>query len=331
MREDAGPWLAGQSQQPEVADAMVRVDALRRVDELVSEWGGDLASLCHRSQIDPNVLCNRHAMFALRALANFFDRAAQDLGCPDFACRLAELQRGAGVFGPLDIAMRNAATPRQALEVLERCIRAYSPGIGCALAEPAAADGPPVVRCVAHLPGDAGSEAVRLHTLLTIAWVLRDIAGGNAIVSAQLPDALVLEPALLDHPVEGADPLIHDMAVNFIETRYPMQVDVLGARVRANMARLLAEGRSSAADAASTLGMHTRTLQRRLRAEGASFEIIRESARKELAWRYLRQGNLPLVHIARLLGFSESSVLSRNCFRWFGLSPRQVREESQTG
>jgi AraC-like DNA-binding protein len=77
---------------------------------------------------------------------------------------------------------------------------------------------------------------------------------------------------------------------------------------------------------ASMLGMHPRALQRRLRAEGESFEAIKDSVRREIALRYLKQSSLPLIRVARLLGYSETSALSRSCYRWFSASPRQLRD-----
>jgi AraC-like DNA-binding protein len=73
------------------------------------------------------------------------------------------------------------------------------------------------------------------------------------------------------------------------------------------------------------LGMHPRTLQRRLRAENKSFESIKDGVRRDVALRYLKQSSIPLIRIAKLLGYSETSALSRSCYRWFSASPRQLR------
>ena len=73
--------------------------------------------------------------------------------------------------------------------------------------------------------------------------------------------------------------------------------------------------------------MHPRTLQRRLREEGTSFEEIKDDVRRDAAARYLSQPDIPLTKVAALLGYSESSVLARSCRRWFDSSPRKVREQ----
>ena len=64
---------------------------------------------------------------------------------------------------------------------------------------------------------------------------------------------------------------------------------------------------------ASALGLHPRTLQRRLRDEGESFEGIKDSVRRDVALRYLQQPDVSLVRVTEILGYSETSVLSRSC------------------
>src|SRR3546814_18636327 len=89
--------------------------------------------------------------------------------------------------------------------------------------------------------------------------------------------------------------------------------------------RLLASGNCTNAEVASKLNMHPRTLQRRLKEEGSSFEAIKDDVRRDVAARYLSESDLPLTRISSLLGYSESSVLNRSCPRWFAKSPRQIR------
>jgi len=71
--------------------------------------------------------------------------------------------------------------------------------------------------------------------------------------------------------------------------------------------------------------MHPRTLQRRVREEGTTFEAIKDQARRDLAQRYLSQPDLPLTQITALLGYSEQSAFGRSCRRWFDMTPRQER------
>ena len=66
-------------------------------------------------------------------------------------------------------------------------------------------------------------------------------------------------------------------------------------------------------------------MQRRLTAEGTSFQLLLDDTRRELAQHYLGQKTVSLADIAYLLGFSDQSSFFRASRRWFGSSPRDYR------
>ncbi len=72
--------------------------------------------------------------------------------------------------------------------------------------------------------------------------------------------------------------------------------------------------------AAQRLGLSQRTLQRRLREEGTSFAAIVDATRHEMAVAYLARG-LPLVAVAELLGYAETTAFHHAFRRWTGKSP----------
>jgi AraC-like DNA-binding protein len=150
----------------------------------------------------------------------------------------------------------------------------------------------------------------------------------NATVRfGQSLDALLFDEHDFDLSLPGADPQLYEIATSFIDQRFPAAAMPLSARVRFAIARLLVEGKCTHEYVATALGLHLRTLQRRLREEGESFEAIRDNVRRDLALRYLQQPNVSLVKVTEILGYSETSVLSRSCHRWFSASPRKLRNE----
>jgi AraC-like DNA-binding protein len=102
----------------------------------------------------------------------------------------------------------------------------------------------------------------------------------------------------------------------------------IGLRVRSLLIRSLPEGEPTRAAVATAMAMSERTLHRRLEAEGTSFQKILDSARREMAERYMDRKDLSLAEIAFLLGFSDQSSLFRASKRWFGTSPGQRRIRS---
>lgn len=100
--------------------------------------------------------------------------------------------------------------------------------------------------------------------------------------------------------------------------------------VREQIRQRLLYGEPALEDVAEMLGMASWSLQRRLREQGLSFSQLVDNVRRELANRYLRQPQLPISHLALLLGYSETSAFSRAFRRWFGVSPRQWRREDSS-
>ncbi len=76
---------------------------------------------------------------------------------------------------------------------------------------------------------------------------------------------------------------------------------------------------------AQALNMSVRTLQRKLDAEGSSFQALLDSTRKSLAERWLREHHMNIQQIADALGFANPSAFTRAFKRWRGQSPEQFR------
>ena len=101
-------------------------------------------------------------------------------------------------------------------------------------------------------------------------------------------------------------------------------------QVRHAIEALLGTGTCGHRQVANALYMHPRTLQRRLKEEGTTFETIKDDARRDLAQRYLSQPDLPLTQVTALLDYSEQSALGRSCRRWFDTTPKGFRTRLST-
>jgi AraC-like DNA-binding protein len=70
-----------------------------------------------------------------------------------------------------------------------------------------------------------------------------------------------------------------------------------------------------------------RTLQRRLAAEGVSFQELLDEARKDAAARFLRERTLSACEVAYLVGYSEPAPFHRAFKRWYGTTPELFRKD----
>lgn len=80
---------------------------------------------------------------------------------------------------------------------------------------------------------------------------------------------------------------------------------------------------------AEKLDMTSRTLRRRLVAEGSNYQQILSEVRYQLAQEYLGTSNLPLEEISVLLGYSTPGNFTHAFKRWHGTPPRDYRQEAR--
>ena len=82
---------------------------------------------------------------------------------------------------------------------------------------------------------------------------------------------------------------------------------------------------------AAIIGISPRTLQRRLAEHDQSFSRMLQSVRFRTAQRLLRDCNMPIVEIARRLGYADSANFIRAFKRWSGVGPNQFRQLHYVG
>ena len=151
---------------------------------------------------------------------------------------------------------------------------------------------------------------------------------GRNVRFGQAANRIGLDARILANPLHGADPrlyhIVRQHAEEKIEKREKTQSLVFG--VTDYIADALKHGDATLVDAANSLGMSSRALQRELDKANTSFRDLVEETRKSLARHYLNDTPLPLTEIAFILGFSELSAFSRAARGWFGVSPRELRK-----
>ncbi len=330
--------------------AMVRIDALRKYSDVVKRLGGSPDSLLSKAQIDPASLNNPHAVIPYRSLVLLLERSAAELDCPDFGMRFAALQSGIKVLGPLEFLMCNSNSVREAFQLCKKyCPQVYSTASRTVYKAGYIPDTvflhfQILVNRLPHHP-----QSVERALLLVQNCALKISKGrvraleiwlahqplsppsvyfeyfGTQVRFGQAMNGLLFRNQDLDLPIPDVDPQVHELTMDFIEHQYPQSPSILSTRVRSIIELMLLDGNCTYIRVASALSMHPRTLQRRLQAEGGSFDTIKDSVRRDIALRFLKQTSVPLIRIARMLGYSETSALCRSCHRWFGSSPNQIR------
>ena len=99
----------------------------------------------------------------------------------------------------------------------------------------------------------------------------------------------------------------------------------MGQRVRAALLELLPGGHPTMGSVARALAVSTRTLQRRLRQEGITFQVVLGETREALARHYLTQSSMTTAEISFLLGYEEPNSFYRAFRSWTGETPAAIR------
>lgn len=150
------------------------------------------------------------------------------------------------------------------------------------------------------------------------------------VAFAQPYDALVFSTSSLERAVlPSASPraVVHNetWAHALEQTKQSLGPAEVTHRVLDLLASTLRDGEPTSTEVAEALGMHPKTLSRRLRAEGTGYQRLLNQLRQRLAERYLMQPDLTVSQVATHLGYSENSTFCRAFKRWTGHPPQAFR------
>ena len=186
-----------------------------------------------------------------------------------------------------------------------------------------------VARVVRHLSGRRLAPVrVRIaHMRKPIPAVFTEYLGSDVVFGART-DEIILDRRIVDLPVISADPHLNSLLLDYCEQALMHRRRRRGSfrsSVENAIAPLLPHGKPRAETVARELGLGSRTLARRLEAEGLTFSSLLETLRRDLARRYLADDHLSISQIAWLLGYREIAAFSHAFKRMTGKTPREAR------
>ena len=332
------------------ASALIRARALRGFDTLLARHGGDAAALLRAAGLaampgDPE------ATLPLATVADLMAQAARQLDLPGFGLQLAQHQ-DISVLGTLALIVRHSATLGAALSAIARYLPYHTPGARMQLETDSHAAGRVLITYDLHLaPGEARRHATELSFCVLQNFLLLATGGDCSgwefqfrhpqpdpspayaeffhcpVRFGQPRDRMALPASLLAVPIDQDNAMLRDTAERFVGNvirRHPLD---LAQQVEALAARQLTAGGNHLRRIASQLGLHPRTLQRRLKEQDLHFEDVLDALRRRQAREYLGYAALPLTEVAALLGYTEQSSFNRACRRWFGATPQVLRDQ----
>lgn len=138
------------------------------------------------------------------------------------------------------------------------------------------------------------------------------------------------EHALLYQPTAQPDASLRavlEQQADLLLAKLPaMEDDTLVASIRRSIVARLQGAEPTLPQVAADLHLSSRTLHRRLAAQGINFRYLLAQTRFELAKSYLADTRLSLADVAILLGYAEQSPFTHAFKRWSGMTPQQWRQ-----
>jgi AraC-like DNA-binding protein len=255
-----------------------------------------------------------------------------------------------GGTGFLGFAMISAATVRDALKTLTRFVPLIVTTRTCRFAEE---EGVARISWTYSVPAATprlqfscwGTETVseRLRMALGRDWrprlIVFDTQGpahasrlesavGVPLRFGASENGLVIDRECLDAPMPSANRNLFAamMKLGEIEReRIGAHGSELEERLRAAIIGAMAAGDVTIARIASDMNLPASTLRTAMRRESIDFREVLNDVRMRSARELLRQPRMSITAIAFALGFSDASVFTRSCVRWFGKTPREMR------
>ncbi len=326
---------------------LIRGSSLCGFDSLVTDLGGNSRTLLAAGGVDPECVGDHDRFIALGNAVLVVENAAAVLGIADFGRRLARRQ-DIDILGPVGVAARTAATVADALEIFDTHMDTY-----CAAIRANVGEGPDEsLRRFEYRfllePELPQAQSIELALGLTLRVLRLFLGSAYRPVAVHLPHPALEAPAAyrdyfgcdsrFSEPVAGftvrvadldrqlgRDPLVHQVAMNYLVEIMGQRERALADSVRSIVRQLLPTGQLSVGLVARQFGIHPKALQRRLAAEGTSFAELVDRTRREAAHRFLAGTDLSIGQVSRQLGYSEQSALTRACRRWFGATPSDHR------
>lgn len=129
----------------------------------------------------------------------------------------------------------------------------------------------------------------------------------------------------LSTPVVGADPVLRRILEKSVADFWALRQPTFTEQVERTLHADIMFGPVGIESVSRSLGLHPRTLKRRLQAEGQTFRSLVSKVRFDMASERIRATQMPITDIAFSLGYSDPSAFTNAFRRWAGRTPSEMR------
>jgi AraC-like DNA-binding protein len=307
--------------------------------------------LCHEIGLQPARLSDPHARVPMAKLVEAFERAARLTADSSFGMHVGA-RTDLRAFGLMSYIIVNCSTLGEALENVARYFPVWTDGavfrfikdgstahLTWEYADPSVAecrhDCEMTLACVAKISHFLDSDGPRHREVQFQHRAPRDAFEHRRVflseVSFSRPcNQLVFDKSVLSLPLRGAAPELRELLAQLGDSllaavsSHTTLVDQARSALRQGLMRKDIQLES----VSRALGLGSRTLQRRLKEHGVTYNGLLSGMRRHLAELYVRESELPIGEISERLAFAHPAEFHRAFREWTGTTPRRFRQTS---
>lgn len=315
---------------------------------LISQLDQDWPALLDKAKLPSDCLDDNDHLISSNKLANLLEICARDISCSDFGIRLAQHQ-GISMLGHLGILIQQSRNLGEMLNELKSLLfihsqagklETYSTGdlitiefkplvhdvLGTEqLVQLSLAVGLNIIKAL--VTDEIKPESIYLTSRSSSLTPLHYQVFGEHIKQSPDTNCIVLNSRHLALPIASDSLKTKSLLTQMVRNHARESLLPLEARVREGIRHLLPIGQQSIERVASYLEIHPRTLQRRLKERGLTYQTLLDDERFTLSKRYLKTPHLDLVAISKILGFRNQSTFSKSFKQWSDRSPMEYARE----
>jgi AraC-like DNA-binding protein len=324
----------------------LRISAIWRFPETLRELGVDVEEVLEEAGVAPEIFEDRDNPVSYSAMARFFEVCDRRLNRDDLGLLIGQRTR----LADLGLAGQLALCGETVEEGLSRFVEHYNLHDTAATMCLTVSGGYARFAWAIAERGISSTGHIQLAAMTIASNLMRDLCGATWLptvvtVASRSPanpqpchrffrapvrfdsdeSALIFEQRWLDRPLPPVDPHARDRIETEARERQAIVALNFPDALRIVLRKKLLIGDCSMDSVAHLLGMHRRTLDRRVQRHGVRYSELLESVQADLARQLLTDTTMQVQHVAEALRFSSAANFATAFRRWTGATPGEFR------
>ena len=335
---------------PIVPEGHLRIGGPVAIPEVLLRFGVDPGEVLASVGLDAGIFSDPENPVPCTSLGRLISACVARTRCRHFGLLIGE-RGGPASLGLVGLLIRQAPDVGTALRQAALYLHLHDRAAVVILS---AQDGVARIAYAIYAPGVDSSEQIGEGAIAITCNVVRSLCGADwapteVLLAGRRPadmrpyrrffrapvrfdaeqNALVFPAAVLDQRLPHAKPELQRLLLDEVQRMDRALALDFSTKVRRVLRAGLVVGQCSADRTAALFAMQRRTLSRRLRSEGTTFEALLAEIRYETARQLLTDTAMPMRQITDAVGYADVSVFTRAFRRWSGTTPTEWRAASR--